>query len=64
LAAERLDQAGPDRPDVLLIGSSTGSVKHISTDVLLPVYELVLTNAPVGGQRRSHAFFGGDFLNY
>jgi hypothetical protein len=28
-------------------------MKHISTHVLLPVYEFVLTNAPVGGQWRS-----------
>jgi hypothetical protein len=59
LAAERLDQAGPVRPDVLLIDSSTGSVKHISTHVLLPVYEFMLTNAPV----RSCSFFGDDLLN-
>jgi len=63
LAAGRLDQAGPDRPDVLLIGSSASTVKHISTYVLLPVYEFVFTNTPVGGQWRSRAFFGDDLLN-
>ena len=34
-------------------------MKHISTHVLLPVYELALTNASV----RSYGLGGGDLLN-